>query len=207
MDGPQRQIYEQADQFLKDNQNNFSHAGSDIAKSLKSILIDEGCFKGNKMQEAKALLHELRLLVDQGLMDARETATARLNSLQADMHQLSDYQSADVTRQATADRAFEVAIEEIHDQRIIALIQVAVDRFTSDQYPSILGDLIPPVVDPGPGGDVPAPPAAPSFVSAKTVSVAASKSVLDTEADVDAYIRALREALVQQIKDGKRITV
>jgi len=209
MDGPQRQIYEQADQFLKDNQNNFSHAGSDIAKSLKSILIDEGCFKGNKMQEAKALSHELRLLVDQGLMDARETATARLNSLQADMQQLSDYQSADLTRQTTADHAFEVAIEEIHNQRIIALIQVTVDRFTSDQYPSILGALVPPKVDSGSGGNGggDTPPTPPQFVSAKTVSVAASKSVLDTEEDVDSYIRALREALVQQIKDGKRITV
>ena len=162
MDGPQRQIYKQADQFLKDNQNNFSHAGSDLAKSLKAILIDEECFKGNKMQEAKALLHELRLLVDQGLMDARESATARLNSLQEDMQQLADYQSADATRQTTADRAFEVVIQEVQSQRIIALIQVAVDRFTSDQYPSILGDLIPPVVgsDLGGdgGGDTPPPP-------------------------------------------------
>ena len=207
MDGAQRQIYEQADQFLKDNQNNFSHAGSDKAKSLKAILIEEECFKGNKMQEAKALLHELRLLVDQGLMDARESAETLLNNLQSDMHQMADYQSADATGQGTADHAFEVAIQEIQAQRIIALIQVAVDRFTSDQYPSVLGGLVPPIVGPGPGGDVPAPPASPQFVSAKTVSVAASKSVLDTEEDVDSYIRALREALVQQIKDGKRITV
>ena len=209
MDGAQRQIYEQADQFLKDNQNNFSHAGSDKAKSLKAILIEEECFKGNKMQEAKVLLHDLRLLIDQGLMDARESATARLNNLQADMQQLGDYQSADVNRKATADRAFEVAIQEVQSQRIIALIQVAVDRFTSDQYPSILGALVPPIVGSGHGddGDVDTPPTAPQFVSAKTVSVTASKSVLDTEEDVDAYIRAFREALVQQIKDGKRITV
>ena len=142
-------------------------------------------------------------------MNAREIAAARLNSLQADMQQLADYQSADVTRQTTADRAFEVVIQEVQNQRIIALIQVAVDRFTSDQYPSILGALVPPIVGSGPGddGDVDTPPTPPQFVSAKTVSVAASKSVLDTEADVDAYIRAFREALVQQIKDGKRITV
>ena len=209
MDGAQRQIYEQADQFLKDNQNNFNNVGSDKAKSLKAILIEEGCFKGNKMKEAKALLHDLRLLIDQGLMDARESATARLNSLQTDMHKMGDYQSANATKHATANRAFEVAIEEINSQRIIALIQVAVDRFTSDQYPSILGALVPPIVgsDPGDDGDVNTPPTVSQFVSAKTVSVAASKSVLDTEEDVDSYIRAFREALVQQIKDGKRITV
>ena len=82
------------------------------------------------------------------------------------------------------------------------------DRFTSDQYPSVLGGLTPPESTPPSGdGGGPAPAPKPAFVSAKSVSVAASKSVLDTEEDVDAYLKALREALVQQIKDGKRITV
>ena len=207
MEGPQRQIYEQANQFLNENQNNFSHAGADKAKGLKAILIDEGCFKGNRMQEAKGLLHDLRLQIDQGLIEARATANEKLETLQTNMHQLSEYQTADGSHQAQADQAFETIRQEIQNQRIIALIQVAVDRFASDQYPGVLSRLTPPISTPPSGGGEPTPPPEPSFVSAKSVSVTTSKPVLDTEEDVDAYLKALREALVQQIKDGKRITV
>lgn len=208
MEGPQRQIYEQANQFLTENQNNFSHAGADKAKALKAILIDEGCFKGNKMQDAKGLLHELRLQIDQALMEARQAATERLEKLQSGMQQLSEYQSADAPHQSRADQAFESIRQEIQNQRIIALIQVSVDRFTSDQYPSVLGGLTP-APQPSPTGDdsTPTPAPKPSFVSAKSVSVTSAKSVLDTEEDVDAYLSALRDALVKEIKDGKRITV
>ena len=208
MDGPQRQIYEQANQFLNENQNNFSHAGADKAKALKAILIDAGCFKGNKMQEAKGLLHDLRLQIDQALMEARQAATERLEKLQSGMQQLAEYQSADGTHQSRADQAFENIRQEIQNQRIIALIQVSVDRFTSDQYPIVLGGLTP-AHQPSPTGDAntPSPAPKPAFVSAKSVSVTSAKSVLDTEEDVDAYLSALRDALVKEIKDGKRITV
>ena len=208
MEGPQRQIYEHADLFLTENQNNFSHAGADKAKALKAILIDEGCFKGNRMQEAKGLLHDLRLQIDQELIEARRAATERLEKLQSGMQQLSEYQSADAAHQSWADQAFKTIHQEIQNQRIIALIQVSVDRFTSDQYPSVLGGLTPaPQPSPTDDDSTPMPAPKPAFVSAKNVSVTSAKSVLDTEEDVDAYLSALRDALVQQIKDGKRITV
>ena len=208
MEGPQRQIYEQANQFLIENQNNFSHAGADKAKDLKAILIDEGCFKDNKMQDAKSLLHDLRLQIDQALMEAKQAASERLENLQSGMQRLTEYQSADGAYQSRADQAFENIRQEIQNQRIIALIQVSVDRFTSDQYPSVLGGLTPEPQPSQTGNDrTPAPAPKPSFVSAKSVSVTSAKSVLDTEEDVDTYLSALRDALVKELKDGKRITV
>lgn len=210
MEGPQRQIYEQADKFLQENQNNFSHAGADKAKELKAILIDEACYKDSQMQDAKSLLHDLRLIIDQGLNDARSDACKKLDELQANMHQLSDYQAAREEQKAQADAAFDTARQDIQTQQIIALVQVAIDRFCANQYPVLLSGLAPksePVIDDD--GSTPATPLepTPSFVSAKSVSVSASKSVLNTEGDVDAYLAELRDALVKEIKSGKRITV
>lgn len=209
MEGPQRKIFEQASQFLTEHQNNFSHVGGDKAKAIKAILIDAGCYKGNRMQDAKVLLNDLHLQIDQGLMEARDAARQALDTQQANMHQLPEFKSADPERQARADQAFETARQDIQNQRIIALVQVLVDRFISDHYPVLLGGLAPAVAPtaPVPGGTTPPPAAKPAFVSAKSVSVTSSKSVLDTEEDVDAYVSALRDALVKEIKDGKRITV
>ena len=207
MDGSQRGIYEQAIKFIKDNQNNFSHAETDNLKKLNAILIDPNCYKNSKMQEAKELLHELRLHIDQALMDARTAATTQLQSLQSDMQNMSDYKNADASRKADADQAFENIQQDIQNQSIIALVQTTVDQFVSIQYPNILSNLMP--KDDGGdtnGVDTPTPPKT-TFLSVKTISVNKSKSVLETEEDVDGYLSELREALVQQVRDGKRITV
>ena len=191
----------------KDNQNNFNHAETDNLKKLNAILIDPNCYKNSKMQEAKELLHELRLHIDQALMDACAAATTQLQSLQSDMQNMSDYKDADASRKADADHAFENIQQDIQNQSIVALVQSTVDQFVSIQYPNILSNLMP--KDDGgdtDGVNTPTPPQT-TFLSIKTISVNKSKSVLETEDDVDVYLNELREALVQQVRDGKRITV
>ena len=44
-------------------------------------------------------------------------------------------------------------------------------------------------------------------VSVKTISVVGVSGVLETEEDVDRYLAALRNALVQTLNDGKRISL
>ena len=44
-------------------------------------------------------------------------------------------------------------------------------------------------------------------VSVKTVSAVGVTGVLETEEDVDRYLAALRDALIQTLNDGKRISL
>jgi len=123
------------------------------------------------------------------------------------MQNMSDYKNADASSKADADHAFENIQQDIQNQSIVALVLTTVDQFVSIQYPNILSNLMP--KDDGgdtDGGNTPTPPQT-IFLSVKTISVNKSKSVLETEDDVDGYLNELREALVQQVRDGKRITV
>jgi hypothetical protein len=45
------------------------------------------------------------------------------------------------------------------------------------------------------------------MVSVKTIQVSGVSGVLESEADVDDYLAALRNALVETLNDGKRITL
>ena len=56
----------------------------------------------------------------------------------------------------------------------------------------------------GGGNDAPPPK---QMVSVKTIHVSGVSGVLESEADVDNYLAALRTALVETLNDGKRITL
>ncbi len=77
--------------------------------------------------------------------------------------------------------------------------------FEETVYPSLLDQLA--AAQQG-GGDGDAPPPPPKqTVSVKTISATGVSGVLETEADVDRYLDALRSALVKTLNDGKRISL
>ena len=55
-------------------------------------------------------------------------------------------------------------------------------------------------------GDIPPPPPK-QTVSVKTIPATGVSGVLETEADIDRYLEALRSALVKTLNDGKRISL
>ena len=63
---------------------------------------------------------------------------------------------------------------------------------------------------PGPG-EIPAPTPAPEprieYVPGSAVKVSFGKAWLADETDVDRYLEAMREALLEEIRKGKRIQV
>ena len=84
----------------------------------------------------------------------------------------------------------------------VALIQQIGSNFESSQYPGLLDLLASSPATPSPD-----PEPVKQTVSVKTVSVAGASGVLETEADVDNYLTALRSALIETLNDGKRITL
>ncbi len=74
--------------------------------------------------------------------------------------------------------------------------------FEATVYPALLDQLA--GSQEGAGADAPLPK---QTVSVKTVSVSGLVGVLETEGDVDKYLAALRNALIQTLHDGKRISL
>jgi hypothetical protein len=84
----------------------------------------------------------------------------------------------------------------------VALLQQIGTDFESSAYPALVDQLA--ASQPSDGGaGVPTK----QTVSIKTVTVPGVSGVLETATDVDTYLTALRAALVQALKDGKRISL
>jgi len=56
-----------------------------------------------------------------------------------------------------------------------------------------------------PSGGTQQPVVQPQYIKRSAIQVGFSKLSLDDETDLDSYLEQLREAYLQQIRDGKRI--
>jgi hypothetical protein len=86
-----------------------------------------------------------------------------------------------------------------------------VNRYRSTDYPAQLAlaaNLAAPAPAPTPGGGSPAPtPPAPSYIPASSLRTKCKLPYLSTEADVDEWLAALRDAAVTEINQGKRLSL
>ena len=94
-------------------------------------------------------------------------------------------------------------ISRVGTENQIALIRELGASFEESVYPGLLDQL---AASRRRGGDDDTPPPK-QTVSVKTVSAAGVTGVLETEEDVDRYLAALRNALIQTLNDGKRISL
>ena len=101
-------------------------------------------------------------------------------------------------------QTIEHTLARVLEEGQVALLQQIGTDFENNAYPALLDQLVNSQQGGGGGGG-----GAPMkrTVSIKTVTVLGASGVLETDTDVDTYLIALRAALVQALKDGKRISL
>lgn len=209
MNGGQRKIYDDARDFLKNQQANFESIGSvgfDEALQIKQTLEDPNCFRGESMRKVKNLKDNLQTQIDATLKQVKSEATASLvtlhNRVQADERfgQLSTFQQENILE------SFRDIDNHLNDYTVIAVVKEEVRRFQDETFTKLLTQIDQWLHEnaKAAGGTQPPPPVA-KYIRSSDISVAFTKLSLDDENDVDAYLKMLREAYLQQIRDGKRI--
>jgi hypothetical protein len=110
---------------------------------------------------------------------------------------------------ATADaqqsvlRKVDQAVSRVRGEKQIALVREFGTSFEKTVYPSLLDEL----VASEPAGDSADPPPPKQTVSITTIAVTGVTGVLEDADDVERYLEALRRALIQTLKDDKRIAL
>ena len=204
---------------------------------LARLLEDEDIYKGGRIQKAKTLLDNLKQSVDTARNQAVEESIESIKSLQSRMQEVDEYKSLPDIRQQEFDEPYTKIIEDIKEQHLIAVIKERERIFTQQAHPRNLSRLIelfnkPKKVETSNEGSQPTThegndtddtqqaevdyiPEEPNevaepiveYVTASEVSVDYGRAWLDNENDVDEYLQAMREALLKQIKDGKKVYV
>ena len=154
------------------------------------------------MNQLKAAADPLRGQIDVVVADKRADVTASVEGRKAEVLASAYYANATSDAQENVIRRIDQTLARLIGESQIALILQVGSTFEEDDYPELLSLL---VASQQGGGDDPQPPK--QMVSVKTIHVSGVSGVLESEADVDNYLAALRKALVETLNDGKRITL
>jgi hypothetical protein len=202
LNGQQAKIFDEAQALLGSNTANLGYLPGGSADAVKALLTDTNAFRGNKMNQLKAAADTLRGQIDDVVAVKRTEVTEAIQGRKAEILGSSYYANADTVSQESVIGRIDQMLTRLAREIQIALILQVGATFEYDDYPALLSRLA--ESQPSDGEDVPAPK---PIVSVKTISAPGATGVLESEADVDNYLAALRTALVATLNDGKRITL
>ncbi|MDZ4150886.1 BREX system P-loop protein BrxC [Methylicorpusculum sp.] len=218
MSGPQKAIFDDARTFVQTQEPNFAYVISDVPASIQSVLNDPTCFKGNRIQQIKSDLDALAQEIDKLVEEVRSQAIEKLQTLQQRMQGQEEYKKLPDVRMAELDAPYQELIGHIQQQSLIAVINDRLRYFEEQGYQKLLSKLIDLTAPkPAPSAkstdlsegdrDKPISEPRPEYISSRKINVTFDKAWLADETDVERYLESMREALLLEIRKGKRIQI
>ena len=218
MAGPQKDIFDKAREFVQAQESNFPYIKGDDAAQVTGLLNDPECFKGKRMQQVKTQLESLQHNVTSQIEVEIAKAKESVNVLKDRLSGMAEFGALNGEQQAQITRPFDEFSSAIERKTLIAVIREDRRRFEENEYRQQLSQLtawtqVAPIhealSDTGSSDTqekVKEPPP-PEYVSSSEVIVLFEKAWLADEADVDRYLQSLRDALLEEIRKGKRIQI
>ena len=218
MNGPQKDIYNQARTFIQSHEPNFTYVNSDAASSIRAALNDPACFKGNRIQQLKSELDAFKQEVDKKVEEISEQAIEKLATMQQRMQSMEEYKKLPEVRMAELDAPYQKLIDHIKQQSLIAVINDKLRYFEEQGYQTLLTRMIELTAPKQHSGSGPSASSVednnkhikeprPEYISSRKINVAFDKAWLADETDVDCYLKSMREALMAEIRKGKRVQI
>lgn len=223
MNGSQKDIYTDARKYIKDQEANFSYIETEEVLQINITLLDAECYKGNKIQGLKTLLDTLKGNVDKKISAIRTQTVNMIQSMQKRMQSMDDYAKLPDVRQNDLNKPYQDLIDHINQQPLIAVINDKMRHFEEDGYQKLLQQMVywaNPTHNENSGSDKTGSgdagtdsdagrvkEGAAIYVAAKKVPVDFNKAYLSNEEELDLYLTKLREALLDEINQGKKVTV
>ena len=202
LNGAQRVIYDDAVALLTTHSSNLSYLLTGSDQAVRDALVDPNAFRGNRMAQLKQAADNLRAQIDAMVASNRTNVVTAIGGRKAELvASASTPRRRRLLRRACWGRSIRDC-RALASENQIALIRELGTSFEESIYPELLDQL----VASQEGGDDDMPPPK-QTVSVKTVAAPGVTGVLETEEDVDRYLAALRDALIQALNDGKRISL
>ena len=208
MNGSQKRIYTDARQFLLKQDPNFGYIDAEEVEQLRETLTNPKCYRGRGMQNVKSwqdtLQKKIDIAIDQHRYTAIRNIESKANEIKAndEFAKLTDEQKSEI--EAEIDRV----IQSVNAHDLLAMIKDLSDQFEESIFPGLL-TRIHNWNEQDEDPDKPVGDTKPSFeiVNARKLDIQFDRSILASENDVDDYLSALKQSMIDAINEGKRIQV
>ncbi len=225
MKGSNKTQLDSANQLLNEHKANLSYVQADELDAINSAVVDPNIYKGDAIQLLLNNMQSLKAKLDKAIEDEKAAALVKIDSLENKLSQYDGYISLDDTRRAQVQGELAAVKQQVNNQTLIAMIRDAANNFENYQYDELLQRIEDwntpdePIVTPPngatAGGNTEDPTIVPektylpkaAIVSARELQVSFSKLFLESEADVDDYLKTYKTTLVDAVKQGKKVRV
>lgn len=219
MGGTPKQIYDEARLFLNQHEANFAYVEGDAVTQIRTALNDPACYRGNQMQQVKTLVDGLRPQLAQRVTQEKEQTLAKVDERWERLAGMNEFAVLTSDQQAQLQRPFAELKRLIERQTLIAVIRDTLHRFDDREYQDQLRQMAlwaqpAPIAQPQPstGGKVLNEPRVEplvevEYMALRDLNIPFNKAWLADDADADAYLSALKQALRTAIQSGKRIRI
>ena len=211
MHGPQRQAYDEAMSFLREEEANFPELPASEVQPLRDLAAADAPYRGNSVPAAKAAVEKLKAAISAMLTTERQSATVTIDEHEAKLRALPDFSKLDAPAVTRVLEKSTDAHTAISSARFVTAIRDRLNRYRAQDYPEQLALLsqlaAPPSLPPQPG-DRPKPePPRQTYVPAGSLRAKCDLPFIGSEADLDLWLTALRSAAAEELKKGNRISL
>lgn len=211
VNGDKRTIFDDIRSFLARHRENFRYIDSDELKDLKDIEQNGEIYRGNLIQQGKASLDKLRRDLTELLRDEKERAIKTIEETGQKLRTDRNYLNLEDREKADIERAIEKEKGEIKNSHVVPIIRNTANEFANERYHEFLKSMVkatpnPPKDEKGDQekkGDVRV--AQRRMIPRNSIPVPFHKNSLETEEDLDLYLKNLRSQFLRQIEDNGRI--
>jgi hypothetical protein len=206
--GPQREILDETRRVLLAEQANLDFVDADLVARIQSAVEAEDVYRGSKVQGIKTDLDRLKSDIRGLVAKERDTASRELQSLSDELTRSAEFTEAEATAQAEVQTVLTVLSDRLAQERLIPSIRTVLSGFRRDRYPQLVALLLRAKPRaPEKEGEKPEPPETIEVVNLNQLGVRFSRHMISSEADVDTYLNDMRDAMIDAVRSGKRITL
>ena len=205
--GAQREIYDDARDFLHNQDANISYVDVAAGEALARTLADPICYKNMAIKALKNDLNRLKDRVDLTVLEERKAVIASVEECTAKVTQTPEFQALSADDQSQITRNIEIHKTDLDSVKLIPILRDRANGAKLDLLPSILAEVE------RLGRSVPAQPGAPAtapqstYINASEIKVSFTKPYLTEEVDVEQYVEEMKKTLLEQIHSGKKVIV
>lgn len=205
MSGEKKRIYEDAKKFIQEHEHDFGYINGRTSIDLREILDSDDCYKGEKIRKAKELHETLLGKLEAYLKDIKANKVKALKALQTKLTGSEKYKGLSEPEREPFDYGFQKAQAQIEGVHSIPVLESNFTQFERGTYLDLLTKL----ETAGAKEEDSTTDAEPKteIISATRVHVSYNKPLLGSENDVNDYIEKYKEALMAEIKSGKKVQV
>lgn len=214
MHGAQRLAYDEAITFLNAEEANFAELPAAEVQPLRDLVASPHPYRGNVVPNAKAAVTRLKVLLSDLLTAERAAAGTTITEHEDRIKRTDEFAALDAAQREQVLGASTAARTAIGADRFVSGIRNRLQRYVTREYPDQLALVArlaapappEPPVGPGPTPQPPRPPVV-KFTRAAELKPKCKLSYIATEADLDEWLDALRDAARTELNAGRRISL